>query len=92
MEQYELKSCADTRNKESKRAWQSKINCELRKETDVFNISLYLIRWIVHPAKLLEVLFYERLDLIKRLSVAQPFSFNQFIKEGLREMRQNDLD
>lgn len=67
-------------------------DCRLREEINVIDVLVYLIRWIVHPAKLLEVLFYERLDLLKRLSVAQPFSFNQLIKQGLREMRQNNLD
>lgn len=59
---------------------------------NVTDVLVYLIRWIVHSVKLLEVLFYERLDLLKRLSVAQPFSFNQLIKQVLREMRQNGLD
>lgn len=67
-------------------------DCRLREEMNVTDVLVYLIRWIVHPVKLLEVLFYERLDLLKRLSVAQPFAFNQLIKQVLREMRQNGLD
>lgn len=67
-------------------------DCRLREEMNVTDVLVYLIRWIVHSVKLLEVLFYERLDLLKRLSVAQPFSFNQLIKQVLREMRQNGLD
>lgn len=61
-------------------------------ETDIIDTSVYLIWWVVHPAKLLEVLFNECLDLLKSLSVAQPFPFNQLIKEGLRETRQKALD
>ncbi len=67
-------------------------DCRLREEMNITDVLIYLIRWIVHPVKLLEVLFYERLDLLKRLRVAQPFSFNQLIKQVLREMRQNGLD
>ncbi len=67
-------------------------DCRLREEMNITDVLIYLIRWIVHLVKLLEVLFYERLDLLKRLRVAQPFSFNQLIKQVLREMRQNGLD
>ncbi len=67
-------------------------DCRLREEMNITDVLIYLIRWIIHPVKLLEVLFYERLDLLKRLRVAQPFSFNQLIKQVLREMRQNGLD
>lgn len=61
-------------------------------EIYIIVILVYLVRWLVHPAKFLEVFFNERLNLLKRLSVAQPFPFNQLIKEGLCEKRQKAWD
>lgn len=64
----------------------------LRDEIYILDILVYLIRWLVHPAKLLEVFFNERFNLLKRLSIAQPFPFNQLIEERLCEMRQKARD